>query len=107
MISAPELSGFLDTKFWQQLLPQATYLDPAIRHAVAAIGASHEYALRKQASRFNAETDGLLPFALRQCNKAINYLLRPSYKCSQGDLMRALTACVLFASFESLSGNST
>jgi hypothetical protein len=105
VISAPELSGFLDTKFWQQLLPQATHWDEGIKHAVAAIGASHEYALRRQASRLNSETDGLLPFALRQCNKAINNLLRPNKKMSQSDLLRALTASVLFASFESLSGN--
>ena len=105
VISAPELSGFLDTKFWQQLLPQATHRDEGIKHAVAAIGASHEYALRRQASRHNSETDGLVPFALRQCNKAINNLLRPNKKMSQGDLLRALTASVLFASFESLSGN--
>ena len=104
-ISGPELSGFLDTKFWQQLLPQATHLDPAIKHAVAAIGACHEWALRKQVSRLNAETDGLFQFALRQCNKAINYLLRPDCKWGQGDLVRTLTACILLSTFESLSGD--
>ena len=105
VISAPELSGFLDTKFWQTLLPQASQLDQAIKHAVAALGASHEHQLRMQASRLNAETDGLHPFALRQCNKAIKNLIKPTKKMSQHDLMRALTASVLFASFESLSGN--
>ena len=107
VISAPELSGYLDIKFWQRLLPQATQLDQAIKHAVAAIGASHEHQLRKQASRHNSETDGLHPFAIRQCNKAIKDLIRPSTsnKMSQHELMRALTASILFASFESLSGN--
>ena len=106
VISAPELSGFLDTKFWQQLLLQATHSDDAIKHAVAALGASHEYALRRQASRLNTETDGLRPFGIRQCNKAINNLLRPSKGSKEGKLIRALTLSILFASFESLSGNS-
>lgn len=106
VISAPELSGFLDTKFWQQLLPQATHLDHAIKHAVVALGASHEYKLRKQASRLNSETDGLLPFGIRQCNKAITNLLRPGNAEKAPSLMRALTASIIFASFESLSGNS-
>lgn len=105
VISAPELSGYLDVEFWQRLLPQATQLDSAIKHAVAALGASHEHQLRKQAARHNSETDGLHPFALRQCNKAIKNLIRPTSRMSQHDLMRALTASVLFASFESLSGN--
>ena len=105
VISAPELSGLLDAKFWQMLLLQATLSDEAIKHAVAAIGASHEHLLRKQASRINAETDGLHGFALRQCNKAIKDLVKPVKTVSQCDLMRALTASVLFACFESLSGN--
>ena len=104
-ISAPELSGFLDAAFWQRFLPQATHLDNAIKHAVAAIGAAHEFSLRRQASRNNAETDGLISFALRQCNKAINSLIRPSQEATPGDLMRTLTASILFASFESLNGN--
>ena len=105
VITVKELSGFLNTQFWQRLLPQATHSDTAIKHAVAASGASHEYALRRQASRNSAETNGLLPFSLRQCNKAIHSLLRPNTRLKQGDLMRALTASVLFASFESLTGN--
>ena len=107
VISAPELSGLLDTQFWQRLVLQAAQSEDAIKHTVAAIGASHELQLRRQASRNNAETDGLQPFALRQCNKAIEDLIRPAENVSQCDIMRALTASVLFACFESLSVNRT
>lgn len=105
IISAPELSGLLDSQFWQMMLLQAAQSDDAIKHAVAAIGASHEHQLRRQASRINAETDGLRPFALRQCNKAITALVKPAKRMDQHDLKRALTAAVLLACFESVAGN--
>ncbi|KAF2161873.1 hypothetical protein M409DRAFT_58654 [Zasmidium cellare ATCC 36951] len=101
-ISAPELAGYLDFAFWSEVLLQATHDDPAIKHAVAAIGASHEYKLRRQAAKFNLETDGLHAFALRQINKAIKALVQPSQGTSRG-LLRALTASILFACFESLN----
>lgn len=77
-------------------------MDPAIKHAVAAIGASHEYKLRVQAGKFNLETDGLRAFALRQVNKSIKALVRPRQGTREG-LVRALTASVLFACWGSLS----
>ena len=105
VITAPELSGYLDGSFWRYLVLQASQHDAAIRHAVAAIGASHEYLLRKQAYRYNAETDALHPFALRQCNKAIKNLVKPTKGMTDTDIMRALTASILFFAFESLNGN--
>lgn len=105
IISAPELSGLLDCRFWQMMLLQAAQSDDAIKHAVAAIGASHEHQLRRQASRHNAETDSLQPFALRQCNKAITALVKPAKGADQHDLKRALTAAVLLACFESVAEN--
>lgn len=103
-ISAPELAGYMDFAFWSEVLLQATHDDPAIRHAVAAIGASHEYKLRKQVAKFNLETEGLHAFALRQVNKAIKALVQPAQGTTQG-LLRALTASILFACFESLNNS--
>lgn len=102
LFSAPEFAGSLDSEFWQVRLPQATLRDPAIMHAVAAIGAAHEYQLRKQAARDNAKTSELYSFALRQCNKSIRDLLRPSKSRYQG-LVRLMTASVLFACFENIN----
>lgn len=101
-ISAPELAGYLDFGFWSEVLLQATHDDSAIKHAVAAIGASHEHKLRRQAAKFNLETDGLHAFALRQINKSIKALVQPAQGTSRG-LIRALTASILFACFESLN----
>lgn len=92
----------MDFAFWQEVLLQTTHDDPAIKHAVAAIGAAHEYKLRRQAAKFNLETDGLHAFALRQVNKAIKALVQPAQGTRQG-LLRAVTASILFACFESLS----
>lgn len=103
-ITAPELSGFLDAQLWQHLIPRAMQHDPALTHITAALGASYECQLRKQARRQTSETDELEAFSLRQCNKAINDLFR-----LQGDrhynLLRALTASVLFVCLESTNGN--
>ena len=71
IISAPELSGYLDTKFWQVLLLQATYSDAAIKHAVAALGASHEHRLRKRAMRNNSETNELQPLLSGSATKLL------------------------------------
>ncbi|KAK3051287.1 hypothetical protein LTR09_007683 [Extremus antarcticus] len=102
--TAPELAGWLDTTFWQYRVLQTSQHDPAIRHVIAALGASHEHRLRKQAARENLETGELDAFAMRQCNKAISDLLRPSEQPLRS-LMRALTASVLFACFESANYN--
>lgn len=102
LFSAPELAGSLDSEFWQVRLPQATLYDHAVKHAVAAIGAAHEYQLRKQAARDNTRTKELHSFALRQCNKSIQDLIRPSKGRYQG-LVRAMTASVLFACFENIN----
>lgn len=107
IITAPELSGLLDARFWQLLILQATLADQAIFHAVAAIGAIHEHRHRKQTSQASAETNGLHLFALKQCNKAITKLVSSGKKTARYDSMRTVTASVLFACFESLSGNET
>ncbi len=103
-ISAYELSGYLDRTLWLRLLPRATHFDAAIKHIIAAIGASHEVQLRKQANRLTTEIVELSAFALRQCNKAISALLAPG-KGRLQDLIRAVTVSVLFAEFESTDGN--
>ncbi|KAF7195168.1 Aspercryptin biosynthesis cluster-specific transcription regulator atnN [Pseudocercospora fuligena] len=100
IVSAPELAGYADILFWQESLLQSTFLDDAIKHLVAAIGAAHEYNLRRQASRSNTETDRMGAFALRQCNKSIEHLVRPVKSNDEKALLRNLTAAVLFTCFE-------
>ncbi|KAK4959865.1 hypothetical protein LTR10_002753 [Elasticomyces elasticus] len=99
--TAPELAGWFDRSFWGVSILQAATLDQGIKHLVAAIGAVHESQLRKQVSR-NTNADGLHAFALRQCNKAIKDLVRPPTQASEADMLRTLTASILFACLESM-----
>ncbi|KAK5686437.1 hypothetical protein LTS10_002555 [Elasticomyces elasticus] len=100
--TAPELAGWFDGSFWGVSILQTTLQDQAIKHLVAAIGAVHESQLRKQVSRSNDHRDDLHAFTLRQCNKAIKDLIRPPMQASEADMLRTLTASVLFACLESM-----
>ncbi|TKA27600.1 hypothetical protein B0A50_04432 [Salinomyces thailandicus] len=93
--SAPQLAGYFDSPFWQRMVMQAARNEPAVKHAVVAIGALHEKIL-------SGALDHLNEFALEQCNKSIRHLIKPA---EADNLRLMLTACVLFTCFEALQGN--
>ncbi|TRX87756.1 hypothetical protein FHL15_011348 [Xylaria flabelliformis] len=68
-----QLAGFFGSDFWERLILQAAHHEPAIRHAIIAIGSRHELAVQQTA---NIDTVGV--FALGQYNLAIKHLLDPS-----------------------------
>nr|POE54496.1 hypothetical protein CFP56_41434 [Quercus suber] len=103
--TGPELAGHFDRDFWRDALLQCTRVDPAIKHIVAALGAMHEHQLRRRACRYNAETDAVHAFALRQCNKTIRALIVPFTRLQGQDHMRALTASILFTCFAAMCGD--
>ena len=97
----PQLSGFFDSKFWSRYILLAAIHEPAIRHAVVALGSLHE--------RFEAGDPSILRsnsgkleggFALQQYTRAISRLLDPLFKNLTQSLDVALTASVLFTCFE-------
>ncbi|KAK5168949.1 uncharacterized protein LTR77_006258 [Saxophila tyrrhenica] len=111
--SAPQMAGFFDSSFWQRMVIQTSYHEPAILHAITAIGALHECIMQRS---FADETRKAraVEFALNQCNKAIS-CLTSSQRTSTGlDFSRrsqktpnsrlALTTCVLFTCFEAMQG---
>ena len=98
--TASQLSGFWDSDFWGCLILRATHHQPAIRHAVLALGSLHE--------RFEAgDTSVVNPiwdkreggFALKQYNHAIQQLIKPASQGQQA-VDVCLIACLLFACFE-------
>ena len=98
--TASQLSGFWDSDFWDCLILRATHHQPAIRHAVLALGSLHE--------RFEAGDSSVLNpiwdkreggFALKQYNHAIQHLIRPASEGQQA-VDVCLIACLLFACFE-------
>ena len=111
--SAPQMAGFFDSDFWNRLVIQTSYHEPAILHAITAIGALHESILQRAFADEKRKAKAM-EFALAQCNKSIAELTS-SQSLSVGlDLMGrssmapnprlALTTCVLFTCFEALQG---
>lgn len=104
---APELSGEFDSQFWAGLVPRLCQAEPAIRHAVFALGSVY---------RALAESDKLLPpapgdpattFSIAEYNKAISSLLSLDAGRTSGQEPTAiyLLACILFVCIEFLMGN--
>jgi hypothetical protein len=104
--TAQELSGYYDSAFWERLILAASAQEPALRHAVIAIGALHE-----DFSQNKLAYTGLKPsvddygtaFALNQYTKAIA-ALRRSLSSGKQEPLTALMSCILFVCFDSLRG---
>jgi hypothetical protein len=109
--SAPQMAGFFDSAFWQRMVIQTSYHEPAIRHAITAIGALHE-CIMQRAFADEKQKAKAMEFALSQCNKAITCLTQnEQYSTSNGNgelgipsSRLALTTCVLFTCFEAMQG---
>lgn len=102
--SAPQLAGYFDSPFWQRTLLQSGRHEPAVKHAIAAIGALHERLLMG-AEETDASHRRHTRFALEQCNKSIQHLTTPTEGKDHPDLRLMLTTCVLFTCFEAMQGH--
>ena len=96
-----EFAGFFQSDFWCHYVLQAARYEPAVRHAVIALGSLHERFERDDAtvrrSNGNVEDGG---FALRHYNMAIGHLIQPIAKRGRQATDVAMTSCALFACFE-------
>lgn len=104
MRTGPALSNVLSHSFWSFSLPQLSFSEPAIRHALIALGSAH--------ARFEAEVTNnqavqdAIPsnFALRHYNESIKQLKLHLNRGSQS-LDIALLCCLMFISLECIYGN--
>ena len=99
--TVPQLCGYFESEFWNRFVLRTAFHEPAIRHAIVALGSLHERfeASDPLISRSNSQkVDG--GFALEQYNRAIRYLLKPITESGRQALDVALTACALFTCFE-------
>jgi hypothetical protein len=94
--TAPKLSGSLGSPLWDRLLLQATHHQPAIWHAVIALGSLHRH-FEENYSNANQEDDG---FALQQYVRAISFVLVPIRERGKQAADVALMTCILFTCFE-------
>lgn len=84
---------------------QAGQHEPSVRHALAAIGSLHEKLLAGSIVPSQPQ-DNRTRFALEQCNKSIQHLVKPeSTAKTKPNLRLMLTTCVLFTCFEALQGH--
>ncbi|KAH8597821.1 hypothetical protein B0O99DRAFT_592375 [Bisporella sp. PMI_857] len=97
--TAPELSGYFDKEFYNHLLLQISRNQPAIRHAVIALGALHESV--KQQEPANGTLKSL---SLRHYMKAIRELASDLADAQQR-VSVTLICCVLFIWLETIQGN--
>ncbi|PYI14024.1 hypothetical protein BO99DRAFT_407047 [Aspergillus violaceofuscus CBS 115571] len=100
--TAPALSGFFPSQFWNQFLPQLSHRNQAVRHAVAAVGALHQRQLAGWFEPAHATDD----FTLQQYNKAIQQFLRQIGDPKERGFDMMLIQCLLFVCLEMLQGNS-
>ena len=93
--TVPQLSGFFISDFWDRWVLQLTHHEPAIRHAVIALGAQHaRFVAAESLTHEKIEGD----FALQQYGWAIKELVKPAASSELRDV--CLISCVLFACFE-------
>lgn len=102
--TAPELSGYYDSSFWESLILAASAQEPSLRHAVIAIGALHENFSQKKLDYSTPSPDDYrTEFSLKQYAKAIG-ALRRSLSSGKQEPLTALMSCILFVCFDSLRG---
>jgi hypothetical protein len=95
--TAPKLSGSFSSPFWDRLLLQATHHQPAIWHAVVALGSLHRHF---DESYFRCPDQEIDDFATHQYIRAIALVLMPIRERGKQAADVALMACILFTCFE-------
>lgn len=104
-VTAPCISGDLDSVFWRVIVLQISQTEPAVRHAVLAVSSLHE---GLATGTITPLEDGTIAhatqsFALQQYNKAITRLLEQMNNPFTSPLASLLT-CVLFVCIEYMQG---
>lgn len=91
------IAGQFNSQFWSRFVLQAAHHEPAILHAVIALGSLYE--VFESGDTINRENmpDG---FATQQYIKAIGCLVEPIVKKGQQATDVALMTCILFICFE-------
>ena len=98
--TAPQLAGWFGTELWSRHVLQTAYHEPAIRHAVVALGAMHEqFELLDNANAVYSQ------YGMQQYGKSIQTLVKAQTFSDQQSEDVALLSCCLYTAFESLQGH--
>lgn len=90
-----KLPGSFVSKFWNTLVFQSSYSEPAVLHAALAVSSAHQ----------NDKTKTKEQFTLNQYLKAIIHLQPHFSSKDRGSIRIALITCLLFVSLEFLRGH--
>ncbi|PWY90314.1 C6 zinc finger domain protein [Aspergillus sclerotioniger CBS 115572] len=105
--SIANLTGFFDSKLWQQLVLQMSHADPAVFHAVTMLSAAHQEseAHGMQISEGTHHRSRGYYFSLQESTRAVALLNRR--RTSQDPQLRQtiLVCCLLFVLSEVLLGH--
>jgi hypothetical protein len=101
--TAPQLSGFFNSRFWNGSVLQMSLSEPAIRYAMIAVSAMYEEESFNGTSPV-AGTESHTAFALESYNKAIHSLIR-SAKANPDSVRVPVMAAIIFICLEFLRGN--
>ena len=97
----PGLCGFFGSDIWERLVLQTTFQEPALRHAVFALGSLHERFEKGDTTVFASNLDTVQGgLALRNYTQAIGHVIKRSTSKDSRSLDVCLIACILFACFE-------
>lgn len=104
--SAPKFAGNFASTFWDSTVFAVALTEPAVKHALVAVGALHMLYYRKDVfSQIGYYSEPAYTLALQQYNKAIKSLNK-SLTDDGGNQQRVvLFTCVLFIFFEVIRGN--
>jgi hypothetical protein len=121
--TAPGVASYFDIEFWNHLVLAVSQSEPAVRHALVAVGTLNERRdkyLREvtysksividhpieTGATFHCEQEQHNdPFALSQYNKAIAHLANAMNSPSSNSIDTALLVCILFVCVECLRGD--
>jgi hypothetical protein len=98
--TVPELARTFNSELWSRFILQTAQHEPAIRHAVAALGSLHEH-FESAEDAHAADSD----FGFQQYGKAIQCVVKGPAPFAGQSTDVALISCILFTAFESLQGH--
>lgn len=104
--SVLEFSGYFDSNFWDQLILQVSHDDPAVRHAVIALGSLYEkFDIQREVIRSQAQATVCRQDSIEQYNQALSHLQQNLGDDENRNIHSTLICCVLFIAFETFLGN--
>ena len=104
--TATVFAGYFDTSFWERLILQVSHSEPAVRHAVVALGSFHECLnVGDEGSVSKVDVHNDFQYSLQQYARSLACLRNLFLDKPDQQIDVILICCILFISFESLQGN--